>query len=257
MKNFLKPAILPWFVLAAGAVGIGLRLWLLSTGVDEKGLPVSGHPAIALLWLLCAVAAVAVILGCLPLVQANKYAFNFPPSLIGAIGEGILALGILAASIRALSELSDLLSAVTAIAGILSVPALIVCALHRRKGTQPRFVFHGLVCIFWILRLVSQYRIWSPEPQTVDYVFPLFANVFMLLSSYQRTIFDADQGNRRSHAVTHLAAAFFCCLSVIADKNWFFYGTCALWALTDLCRLTPMPDWKLRLTKKGNSHDPA
>jgi len=257
MKNFLKPANLPWFVLAAGAIGIALRFWLLATGIDNKGLLVPGHPAGILLWLLTAVVAAIVIPSCLPLVQANKYSFNFPAAPAGAVGEGALALGILAAAILSLQNFSDPLSAATAIIGFLSVPPLILCALCRWNGMRPRFFLHGIVCIFWILRLVSQYRIWSPEPQLQNYIFQLFANVFMLLSCYQRTAFDAGLGNRRVHAIFHLLAAFFCCLSMIDSRDWFLYGTCGLWAITDLCRMIPLPGWTLRLHKKDEDHDPS
>lgn len=257
MKKLLKPTNLPWFVLSAGIIGIALRFWLLSTGTDKTGLLVSGHPAGILLWLLTAVTAVLVILVCLPLAQANKYSFNFPPSAIGAIGEGSLALGILVANILALIGSADSLSAVTAVVGFLSVALLGLCAFYRWKGIRPMFLLHSFVSIFWILRLVSLYRVWSPEPQLQNYIFQLFANVFMMLSLYQRTAFDVGCGNRRAHAIFHLAAAFFCCLSLIGSRDWFLYGACALWAITDLCRLISMPGWKLNLPKKDDRHDPA
>ena len=257
MKKFLKPANLPWFVLAAGVIGIALRFWLLSTGIDDKGLLVTGHPAGILLWLLTAITAVLVILGCLPLAEANKYAFNFPPSLVGAVGDGLLALGILVSSILSLMNASDPLSTITAIAGFLSVIPLAFCAFCRFKGIKPALLFHGFVCIFWVLQLICLYRVWSPEPQLQHYIFQLFANVFMMLSLYQRTAFDVGFGNRRAHAITHLATTFFCCLSLIGSQDWFLYVTCALWAIADLCRLTPMPGWKFNLPKIGNRHDPA
>ena len=70
MKKYLKPATLPWFVLITGGMGIALRFWLLSSGVDAKGLLKSGHPAIILLWILTVITAGVVIYGCLPLVEA-------------------------------------------------------------------------------------------------------------------------------------------------------------------------------------------
>lgn len=257
MKKLLNATNLPWFVLAAGVIGIGLRFWLLSTGIDKTGLLVSGHPADILLWLLTAATAVFVIVKSLPLVEAAKYTFNFPASPMGAVGEGLLALGILAASILSLLDSAAPLAAVTAIVGFLSAIVLAFCAFCRWKGIQPPFLLRSFLCIYWVLRLVCLYQLWSPEPQLQSYVFQLFANVFMMLSFYQRTAFDADFGNRRAHAIYHLAAAFFSCLSLIGSWDWFLYGACALWAITDLCRLIPMPGWKFTLPKKDDSHDPA
>ena len=107
MHKLLKPSFLPWFALAAGGIGIGLRLWLLATGIDEKGLLTPGHPADLLLWLLTGVTMAVIIAVCLPLTQANKYTFNFPPSPIGAFGEAVLAFGILAANIVTLGGKRD------------------------------------------------------------------------------------------------------------------------------------------------------
>ena len=139
----------------------------------------------------------------------------------------------------------------------LIVLALLLCAVCRWRGAQPHFLFHGLVSIFWVLRLVSQYRVWSPMPQLQTYIFQLLASVFIMLSCYQRTAFDANQGSRRRHTITHLAATFFSCLSVIQCQDWFLYATCALWAITNLCRLIPLPGWKPHLPKKDEKYDPA
>ena len=257
MKKLLKTTNLPWIVIAAGIIGIALRFWLLATGIDKNGFLIPNHPADMLLWLLTAATATLVVVKCLPLVEANKYSFNFPPSVIGAIGEGFLALGIFVKSIFLLIDSVSPLFTATAVAGILSAVLLALCAFYRWNGTKPAFLLHSFVSIFWVLRLIAFYQLWSPEPQLQNYIFQLFANVFVMLSFYQRTAFDADCGNRRAHAIYHLAAAFFCCLSLAGSEDWFLYGTCAGWAITDLCRLISMPGWKFSLHKKDNDHDPA
>ena len=43
MKKFLNTSNLPLITLICGAVGFLLRVWLLATGFDEKGLIVSGR----------------------------------------------------------------------------------------------------------------------------------------------------------------------------------------------------------------------
>lgn len=256
MKKLLKPATLPWFVLINGGIGIMLRFWLLS-GTDNKGLLKAGHPAGILLWLFAFITAGVVVYGCLPVVQANKYAFNFPASLPGAVGEGVLAAGILAAGISALSGASGFLSVATVIVAFLSVPMLALCSLYRWKGTTPIFLLHGFVCLFWVLRLISLYRDWSPEPQLLRYIFQLLAHIFMMIACYQRTAFDTGNGSRRAHATTHLMAAFFCCLSIVGSRDWYLYIACVVWAITDLCRLTPMPRKAAPQVKKDENHESA
>ncbi len=256
MKKLLKPATLPWFVLVTGGMGIALRFWLLSN-IDNKGLLKSGHPAAILLWILTAITACVVIYGCLPVVEANKYTFNFPANLPGAVGEGVLAASILVSGILSVAGSSGFLSVATAIVAFLSVPMLLFCGFYRWKGIKPLFLLHGFVCLFWVLQLISLYRDWSPEPQLQHYIFQLLANIFMMLSCYQRTAFDAGSGNRRAHAITHLTAAFFCCLSVVGSRDWYLYVACALWTITNLCRLTPMPKKAPHPPKKDDDHESA
>ena len=256
MKKLLKPATLPWFVLVTGGIGIMLRFWLLSN-IDSKGLLIAGHPAGILLWVLTACTIGVVIYGCLPVVQANKYAFNFPASLPGAVGEGVLAVGILVAGILTLSNASGFLSVATAIIAFLCAPTLALCSFYRWKGVKPLFLLHGFVCLFWVLRLISLYRDWSPEPQLQRYIFQLLTHIFMMISCYQRTAFDTGNGSRRSHATAHLMAAFFSCLSIVGSRDWYLYVACVLWAITDLCRLTPMPKKAAPMPKKDENHESA
>lgn len=250
MKKLFSPRFLPWFILATGSMGLLLRTWLLTDGFDEKGFLIHSHPAELLLWLLTAVTLGLLAVGCLPLVQASKYSFNFPASPVGATGEIAAAAGILAVSILNLSTQLDGFAFVAFSAGVLTVPTLCFCAWCRLKGSQPPFYLHGIICIFWILRLIVQYRIWSPDPQLQDYCFQLMATVFLMLSSYQQTAFAADLGNRRMYAFFHLAALYFCCVAIPYCQDWPLYLGCSVWIITNLCNLIPMPNWTSQKTKE-------
>lgn len=250
MKKFFNPKFLPWFILATGSMGLLLRTWLLTDGFDEKGLLTAGHPAEWLLWLLTVVTLGLLAIGCLPLTEAPKYSFNFPASPLGAAGEIMAASGVLAVSVLNFSTKLDTFALVAFGAGLLAVPALGLCAWCRLKGNQPPFYLHGIVCVFWMLRLVVQYRIWSPDPQLQDYCFQLLATVFLMLASYQRTVFDADHGDRRMYTIFHLAALFFCFLSIPFCQDWPLYLGCGAWIITNLCSLIPMPNWSFQKSKE-------
>lgn len=252
MKKYFNSIFLPWFILASGIMGFLLRFWLLSDGFDEKGLLTAGHPAELLLWLLTALTLILLTIGCLPLVQADKYSFNFPASAMGAAGEILAAMGLLAVSVLSFDSNLDAFSMAAFCVGLLCVPVLVLCAWCRLKGCQPPFFLHGFICVFWMLRLIVQYRIWSPDPQLQDYCFQLLATVFLMLSSYQRTVFDADCGDRRMYAIFHLAALFFCCLSIPGCQDWPLYLSCGVGAATNLCNLIPMPNWSF---KKANEDE--
>ena len=241
MKRLLTPTILPPLTLLAGCLGLLLRIWLFSTGADESGLLVGGHPAEILIWLLCASTLAWLWLGCRPLVAAPKYSFNYPASAIGAAGCALFALAFGFTSVTELLGRPDTLGLLAAVLGVLAALALLILAVVRYRGDQPNFLLHALVCISFMVRLVSLYRQWSTDPQLQDYCFQLLATVCLMLSFYYRAAFDVDMGRRRPLAFFHLATVFFCLLSITHKDFVFFYLPAGIWAMADLCNLAPLP----------------
>lgn len=241
MNRFLKPAILPWLTLIAGGLGLALRIWLYATGTDETGLLVAGHPAELLIWLLSAAVMVLLFWGTAPLVAAPKYPFNFPPSIFGAVGCGLAAVCIATTSVAEILSDPDTLALITAAVGLLAAACLTTLALLRFQGKQPSVVFHAIVCVYFMLRMVSLYRHWSSDPQLQDYCFQLLTTVFLMLSAYYRTTFDANMGLRRPHVLCHLAAVYFGFLCLATRTDAFFYLATGFWMFTDLCSLAPLP----------------
>lgn len=239
MKRFLKPAILPFFTLGASVIGVALRLWLMLGGTDEKGLFLAGHPAQILLWVLTALVLALLFLLTGSLSKAPKYSYNYPPSVVGAVGAGAAALGVLLTSIRELSAGGDLLAGICAGMGLLCTTLLAVIALARWKGYRFNVLLHGAVCVYAMLHLVCKYRVWSSEPQLLSYCFSLFCLAALAVSVFCRAGFDADSGSRRSLVISHLAAVFFGLVAIPGNPDWIFYFTVSLWMLTDLCNLTP------------------
>ena len=202
MKKYYSPDLMPLIVLAAGIVGMLLRLWQHMGGTDGKGLLIPGHASTVLLLILtCAVLAL-ILLCTWNLSQGSKYRYNFPESMPGCVGAGAAAAGVLVAS-------------------VMDLP---LCASRDL-----------------MLRLTSQYRVWSGEPQLLGYCWPLLASVCVMLSAYQSAAFGGELGHRRAQAFFHLAALYFCCLSLIGDHAPGFYLAMGVWMFTDICRLTPMP----------------
>ena len=75
MKQPRRGQWLPFLSLLLGGVGFALQLWLLYTGVDEKGLVLEHHPAVLPLWLLSVL--MPVVLGLLALtVPKNQIRFS-------------------------------------------------------------------------------------------------------------------------------------------------------------------------------------
>ena len=245
---------LPWYVLIAGALGLLLRLWLLSN-TDAHGFLAPNPVATALLWVLAVGVPAVLFYLTRELTEAQKYSFNFPPSPIAAIGTALAALSIGIHSIVSFAGSQGTIDILSGIFGIFSAAALGLAGWSRFVGKRPNFLLHGVVSVYLMLRLICQYRHWSADPQTLDYCFQILATVSLTLAVYQRTAFDAGQGKRSSYAFFCLTTAFFCCLSLVGWEDILYYLGIGVWMITDLCNLTPL---KSRgMFHRGENHDPA
>lgn len=230
---------LPKYVLAAGGVGLLLRIWLLSN-TDDKGFLVSNPVATVLLWAVAIAVPAILFYLTRELTEAKKYSFNFPPSPLAALGTGLAALSIGIHSIISLFASVDAIDVISCISGILSAGALVLAALCRLNGRRPNFLLHCAVVLHLMLRLICQYRHWSADPQVLDYCFSILATVCLMLAAYHRAAFDMGNGDRRSYGFFCLTCGFFCCLSLIGWGDVLYYLGIGAWMFTDLCNLTPL-----------------
>jgi hypothetical protein len=84
MKKYLQPKYVPPLALGGGVLGFFLRLWLFSTGVDEKGLLRQEHPAAAMVFLLTGLVLLGLYLCLRPLTGQGAYRRIFPTSPLAA-----------------------------------------------------------------------------------------------------------------------------------------------------------------------------
>ena len=240
MKRFVNPINLPLWTLLTCGVGLLLRVWLMTSGVDQKGFFVTGHLAGILLFLLVIGAIVSLFLLTRDLVEAGKYEFNFPASDIGSYGAYIAAAGIGISSFVDIFLASDTLSMLAALFGMIAALLLVLTGSARRRGTVPSMLIHIGICVYLVLRLVCYYRHWNADPQILDYCFQLVATACLMLTTYQRATFDAREGKRRPYAFWSLATIFFSCISLIGWSNILFFLSVIVWQITDLCSLIPL-----------------
>ena len=237
MNKYIKPSILPVFTLICGVIGLALRAWLVLTATDEKGLLIETHPAHALVFILTALVMLVLFLAIRPLKALNRYPALFPNPAIAGIGCVIAALGILWVSLRDLTLRTDGVTKACVALGALATASLIVISVCRFRGRRPACYFHSAVTVYLMLHLVSQYRLWSAEPQLMVYFFPLLASVFLMLTAYHSAVLDACKGSRRWFVLCNQGALFCCCLSAWSE-SWLFYLAMGFWMYTGLCDLS-------------------
>lgn len=237
MKRYLKTVYLPLAVLGCGVLTCLLRLWLLGLGEDDRGLLSLGSFPDVMSWILVAATIVLLTVGTWNLRGAAKYSYIFPPSLVAAIGMALAGVSFCITSLVDLSAGTDSIGTAGAILGFFAAGALGYLAYGRVKGIRLSVVFHGIVCLYLMLHLISHYRLWSSFPQLQSYAFELLAIVFVMLACYHRAAFDARRGNRRAYTFFTLAALFFCIATLPGCDNAAFFIGCAVWMFTTPCRL--------------------
>ena len=111
----------------------------------------------------------------------------------------------------------------------------------RRAGKCPLFLTHLAVCAFFVVHMLGNYGIWCSNPQLQDYWLDLSASALMALFAFYEAAFDVGLGRRRMQLATGLMAAYLGCAALSGSGYLILYFGCAVWALTDLCSLTPKP----------------
>lgn len=233
MKSTVKPGLLKLLTLCAGGLGLMLRVILYTTGVDHKGLLITGHWAAVSLWILTAVMAAVMLLLSRCIQGPQQYRDAHPASFTAFVGAFAAAA---AAAYCAVTELGTcaLGISILSFAAALSLAVIGIC---RLAGKRVLFLCHVILCAFFALRMISQYKLWNSDPQLQDYVFYLSAYVALMLNAYQHASFDASQGSHGALWCTGLLAVYLCCVALMgAADTWLLLGA-GIWAFTNLTNL--------------------
>ena len=231
MSLAVKPNRIKLTVLSAGALGATLRAVLFATGVDGKGLLVSGHWAGTSVWILTAAMALGLFLLLGKFQGTDQYDDAFPKSILGAIGCILAGCGILLNGAPGGAEGNLALAELVLRFG--SAIGLVAVGYCRFSGKKPLFLFHGAVSLYLALRMICLYRLWSADPQLQDYCFSLGAYVALMLTAYQFAAFDAELANPRSLWISGLSAVYLCMLALVGSEP-FLMLCCGIWVLTNL-----------------------
>lgn len=234
MKNCLNNRTLSLVTILLGAVTLVLRTGLLLLGTDSKGLLVPGHPLGLLSWAVTFVTAAIIAVAVHRLDGSDAYGDNFGPSPAAALGAFALAAGVAVTLVCHFEILTrgDLL---WNLLSLLAVAALMVAGICRRKGRQPFFLCHGVVCVYFIFYSIGHYQPWCSRPQLQTVFFSMAAILLLALFAYYQTAFDADLGKGRMQLLTGLLAGFFCIAAIPGGEDALLYLGGAVWSLTNLC----------------------
>lgn len=230
MKKYIRNLLCP-SVVAVGALGAILRFWLFNTGIDDRNLLRTDHPAHIMLLVLMGLVMVALAL--LVWKFPKQLRKPLPGSLVGFWGCMVAAVGILIANVLELTSAKDSVTVVCAVIGVLAAFSLLYMGLRRKSGHRGSMIAFVLIMLYFMTHLIQQYRMWSAQSQVQIYFFPLMASVFLMLFAYHRVALDVN-GNHLRRYIFFNQAALFCCLLSLNTDSWLFYLAMAVWAATDL-----------------------
>lgn len=241
MKSSIKPEKLKFLTLGVGGLGLALRIVLYATGTDDKGLLARNHWACTAVWLLTAAVALLLFFQTRHIQGPEAYRDAFPVSYVSGLGAIAMGVVVLVTTISGLKNLDTNLGRVLTVVGFVAAVSLVFIGICRLMGMKPLFLCHGAVCIYFALRMVSQYQLWSSDPQLQDYVFYLMAYVCLMLTAYHHAAFDAGMGVHRWLWLLSLASVYLCCLSLKGNQDIWLLFTAGIWAFTNLTTLTVKP----------------
>lgn len=238
--------------LAAGVSSLALHRYMMDNCIDDKGLLISGNlPGL----LLLAVGGGFVLFAGLlarTLGGDGTYGDNFPGNAL--LGAGLLAAGLLLAlaqpGMAQLPQAGDrdlsgvtgkLMSLCGAALPWLAAASMAVLGLCRLRGRRPLPIFGGLVCLYYMMMLIRDYRLWSADPQLHDYGYQLLAGVLLMLCAFHRTCCDAGIIQRRKLILTGLMAAVCCMAALSMPFQRGFYLASALWGMGCICDVSVFP----------------
>lgn len=227
MKKHLNNKRILGLTLLLGLLGLLLQKRLLAVGLDGKGLLISGTPWAAALWaesLLFLAAALWVSRG---QKRRSGWSADFPACKVRGV------LGILGGVLVAVCGVSQMTGGALAV-GVLATVAggcMAFTGQCRFSGRHPSPLFHCLVCVFFVVRLVLSFRQWSADPQLQDYVMQLMASISLMLFAFHRASADAGMMNPRRTVFFSLCSCYFCVNSLLDPSMGLLYLGAGAWCL--------------------------
>lgn len=242
--------------LLAALASLVLHRYMMEHCFDDRGLLIDWNLPGILLWVIGIGFGVYLLAMVTTIGGDGSYADNFPRCLLSGslmltAGAVLLLsvgqLGLAPAEVNPMlaGTWAELVGRVTnACMTVLPWAAgvsMLVLGVFRMAGRKPPCIFAGLICLFYMLMLVTNYRLWSADPKLHEYAYPLLAGVLLMLCSFHRTCCDADIIERRKLLLTGLTASVCSMASLSLGFMPGFYLASGLWAAGSMCNPAQLP----------------
>ena len=219
-KLFSHPLFFITFILLAIA-GCSLQVWFFGIQPDSAGLLPSGHfSTYATVGVLLVTAVLAVLTT--PHMQLPNLS-----ATVRAVS-AFTAAAFMAVSAVLIFLRGDLFCG--ALAAVAAVGAVYVGLCRLRRGPV-HFTAYALFAVCFMFYLISRYRVWSAEPETVRYLFQLLALVCAMLVFYQKAALHACTGHFASYHFWRCLTFVLCITAIPGASDPFLYLGAAIWMM--------------------------
>ena len=235
MKQLKRIPVLSGLCAGLGLVCLLLRQWLLSTGLDEKGLLLPGQPAATLVWVMTA--SVCALLVWVFFTWQKHTTCLFPGTALSAVATLFLILGYTLVIWQQLLRPMSLLALVTCVFGAVSVLCMALVAWGQFRGQRMHPLLYCSNVFFQLVFLLLQYPLWSREAQPQEHLFQTVACAGMLITVFCRAELAAGKISGRNYTVFSRGTLFFSVAAVAHCNQPLLYLCFALYILLDGCHL--------------------
>lgn len=219
-----------------GGLSVLLHQYMMANCLDAKGLLIAGNLPGRLLWIIGIVFGAGLGLTVRTVGGEGSYGDNFSRCLL----RGVLMTAAGCILIRAVPELG-LLPGWQTVLAYAAAAGMAVQGICRMLGRRPAAGFGGVVCLFYMLMLVTNYRVRGADPQLHEYAYQLLACILLMLCSFHRTCCDAGIIQRKKLLFTGFAAAFCAIAALSGTFQRSFFLASALWSLGCVCSVAVLP----------------
>ena len=221
-KLFSHPLFYNVFLLL-GLLGMGAQFWFATVKPDAAGLLPEQHPATMITIILTVITAILAILTT-PYIQLPHHG-----AVLRAVGGYAAAVFMLISAIFQLMQ-GDILSGILALLAALGSVYVGIC---RMRKARVHYTAYALFAVCFMFYLISRYRVWSAEPETVRYLFQLLALVCAMLVFYQKAALRARTGKFATYHFWHSMTLMLCLTAVPTAGNPSLYLAAAIWMTLD------------------------
>lgn len=223
MKKFFSHPLFYCIFALLGLTGMVLQFWFFSIAPDSRGLMPRWHISCIL------TIAVMAIVPVLTFLSRRHICFPRYPVLVRAVG------AVLAAVFAAISAwvMLDQQHYLTAVLAALAALGSLYVVWARFRTHRVSYGVYAVFALCYMFYLISRYRDWSAEPETLRYLYQLLALVCMMLVFYQKAALLAHTGRFSSYHLWYGLATALSLTAIPSATNPMLYLAGAIWLILD------------------------